>query len=209
MGGPGSPASSPSAIRLKWGRRSSETRLPRPRTARDTAPRAMRWPAVSTRPGAVIDRLPARDRSYAAAIVFGVGHPVADAGDDRSAGPIMELVIEFRPEQLHGALPRRHVGVRARPARSRRDAPAPFPRALSNSNDGWRSNAIEVLRPAGWLRKRDADELSRVRQPPPRALRDPRAKSGGGISVVYRARDVSSGPRSPSSSWCLLPRWLS
>ena len=98
MGGPGSPASSPSAIRLKWGRRSSETRLPRPRTARDTAPRAMPWPARIDQARAVIERLPARDRSYAAAIVFGVGHPVADAGDDKSAGPIMELVIEFQPD---------------------------------------------------------------------------------------------------------------
>jgi len=45
---------------------------------------------------AVIERLSGNDRSYAASIVFGVGHPVADAGDDKSAGPIMELVIEFQ-----------------------------------------------------------------------------------------------------------------
>jgi hypothetical protein len=44
---------------------------------------------------AVINRLPTGDRTRAAGIVFNVGHPVADAGDDRSAGPIMELVLEY------------------------------------------------------------------------------------------------------------------
>lgn len=39
----------------------------------------------------------AADRWRAAGIVFEVGHPVADLGDDRSAGPIMELVVEFWP----------------------------------------------------------------------------------------------------------------
>src|SRR5262249_36533965 len=34
--------------------------------------------------------LSAPERWKAAGIVFEVGHPVADAGDDRSAGPIME-----------------------------------------------------------------------------------------------------------------------
>ena len=29
--------------------------------------------------------------------MFEIGHPVADAGDDKSAGPIMELVVEFCP----------------------------------------------------------------------------------------------------------------
>ena len=44
-----------------------------------------------------IEQLPAGERAYAAGIVFGVGHPVADAGDDESAGPIMRLVLEFQP----------------------------------------------------------------------------------------------------------------
>src|SRR3989442_156563 len=39
----------------------------------------------------VIDRLAAPDRYQAAGIGFNVAHPVADAGDDRSSGPIMEL----------------------------------------------------------------------------------------------------------------------
>jgi hypothetical protein len=31
--------------------------------------------------------------------LFLIAHPVADAGDDESAGPIMELVLEFQPDQ--------------------------------------------------------------------------------------------------------------
>src|SRR5262245_3343919 len=43
----------------------------------------------------VIDHLEPDDRSTAAGIVFSVGHPVADAGDDQSAGPIMRLVVSY------------------------------------------------------------------------------------------------------------------
>ncbi|MEM8721661.1 MAG: serine/threonine-protein kinase [Cyanobacteria bacterium P01_G01_bin.39] len=43
----------------------------------------------------VIQELPPNLRSYAAWIVFNIGHPVADAGDDKSAGPIMDLVIRY------------------------------------------------------------------------------------------------------------------
>ena len=56
----------------------------------------------------VIDALPADQRVHAAHVVFEVGHPVADAGDDRSAGPIMELVVDYWPEH-HMAL--YHAGM--------------------------------------------------------------------------------------------------
>ena len=36
-------------------------------------------------------------RSQAIARVFSVAHPIADRGDDESAGPIMALVVEFWP----------------------------------------------------------------------------------------------------------------
>ena len=45
----------------------------------------------------LILQLDTDDRWRAAGIVFNVGHPVADGGDDRAAGPIMELVVEFWP----------------------------------------------------------------------------------------------------------------
>ncbi len=41
-----------------------------------------------------IDRLDSAERPAAAGIVFNVGHPVADAGDDQAAGPHKRLVVE-------------------------------------------------------------------------------------------------------------------
>jgi hypothetical protein len=43
--------------------------------------------------------LPPSQRDAAVNNVFAIAHPVADAGDDESAGPIMELVLEFQPDQ--------------------------------------------------------------------------------------------------------------
>lgn len=43
----------------------------------------------------VIQELPKDVRGSAVEIVFNIGHPVADAGDDKSAGPIMDLVIRY------------------------------------------------------------------------------------------------------------------
>ena len=93
---------------------------------------------------AAIERLPSRDRSYAAGIVFNTGHPVADAGDDKSAGPIMELVIEYQPDNYMALY---HAGM------SEYVLGQPGPAAehlrrflqLYSSPDGWRSNAVEVL----------------------------------------------------------------
>ncbi len=45
----------------------------------------------------LIFTLPPNERHVAAGIVFDIGHPVADMGDDKSAGPIMELVAFFWP----------------------------------------------------------------------------------------------------------------
>lgn len=45
----------------------------------------------------VIDRLAGPERWKAAEVVFQVGHPVADQGDDESAGPMMRLVLRYWP----------------------------------------------------------------------------------------------------------------
>ncbi len=58
----------------------------------------------------VIQELPKNLRVYAAAVVFNVGHPVADAGDDRSAGPIMELVLRYWPDNYMALY---HAGMSA------------------------------------------------------------------------------------------------
>ena len=46
---------------------------------------------------AIIENMPAGSRGAAANILFEVAHPVADAGDDRSSGPMMELVLDYWP----------------------------------------------------------------------------------------------------------------
>src|SRR5207244_7594486 len=94
---------------------------------------------------AVIDRLPADDRYKAAGIVFDVAHPVADAGDDRSAGPIMELVVEYWPNHYMALY---HAGM-AEYMLGQRDLATRNLEAfleLYHENDGWRTNGIDVLR---------------------------------------------------------------
>ena len=93
----------------------------------------------------IIDALPVGDRHRAAAIVFDVGHPVADAGDDRSAAPIMEMVVDYWPNHYmalyHAAMAEYMLGQRDLARRNLTE----FLR-LYHENDGWRSNGIEVLR---------------------------------------------------------------
>ena len=48
------------------------------------------------------------DRSQAIYQVFNVAHPIADAGDDRSAGPLMALVVEFWPDNYMAVF---HAGM--------------------------------------------------------------------------------------------------
>ena len=92
----------------------------------------------------VIDRLAAADRYQAAGIVFNVAHPVADAGDDRSAGPIMELVVDYWPNHYMALY---HAGMSeyalAQPALARKHLKAFL--SYYHENDGWTRNARDVL----------------------------------------------------------------
>ena len=100
---------------------------------------------------AVIDRLPAADRYRAAGIVFDVAHPVADAGDNRSAGPIMEMVVDYWPNHYmalyHAGMAEYALG-QSRLARSHLEAFLQFYHAA----DGWTGSARETL-----ARLRDAN----------------------------------------------------
>jgi hypothetical protein len=93
---------------------------------------------------AVIDRLPSADRARAAGVVFEVAHPVADAGDDRSAGPIMELVVDYWPNHYMALY---HAGMSeyalGQPALARTHLES----FLTNytQDDGWTRNARDVL----------------------------------------------------------------
>jgi hypothetical protein len=91
-----------------------------------------------------IEALPADDRGTAAGIVFQIGHPVADAGDDASAGPIMRLVVEYQPENYMALY---HAGISEYMLGHMDFARTHLTRFLElyRSEDGWRANAREVL----------------------------------------------------------------
>jgi len=92
----------------------------------------------------LIDQLAPNERFRAAGIVFDVGHSVADAGDDRSAAPIMELVIDYWPNHYmalyHAGMAEYMLGQRDLARRNLTE----FLR-LYHENDGWRANGITVL----------------------------------------------------------------
>jgi hypothetical protein len=92
----------------------------------------------------VIDHLGSGDRSTAAGIVFEIGHPVADAGDDQSAGPIMRLVVSYQPENYMALY---HAGMSEYILGQMDLSRTHLHRFLElyRSEDGWRGNAKEVL----------------------------------------------------------------
>jgi hypothetical protein len=93
---------------------------------------------------AVIDRLPDGERYQAVGIVFNVAHPVADAGDNRSAGPIMELVVDYWPNHYMALY---HAGMAeyalGQSARARKNLTAFL--SYYHENDGWTRSAQETL----------------------------------------------------------------
>jgi tetratricopeptide (TPR) repeat protein len=92
----------------------------------------------------VIDRLDRGDRSTAAGIVFAIGHPVADAGDDQSAGPIMRLVVTYQPQNYMALY---HAGMSEYILGQKDLAKTHLTQFLDlyHDPDGWRSNALTVL----------------------------------------------------------------
>ena len=91
-----------------------------------------------------IDRLDANERSAAAGIVFAIGHPVADAGDDQSAGPIMRLVVTYQPQNYMALY---HAGMSEYILGQKDLAKTHLTQFLDlyHDADGWRSNALTVL----------------------------------------------------------------
>ena len=93
---------------------------------------------------AIIDRIPQEHRYRAAGMVFDVAHPIADAGDDRSAGPIMELVISYWPNHYmalyHAGMAEYAIGQRTL---ARRNLTAFL--SYYHANDGWTQRAQLTL----------------------------------------------------------------
>jgi hypothetical protein len=96
----------------------------------------------------VIEDLPPERRYQAAGVVFQVGHPAADAGDDIAAGPLMELVVEFWPNHYMALY---HAGA-ARFERGdfevARDYLTRF-LAEYDTDDGWTGSARSMLEKIG------------------------------------------------------------
>ena len=80
--------------------------------------------------------------------VVALGRDIADAGDDRSAGPIMALVVEFWPTHYMALY---HAGASEAALGSNAAAREHLARFLElyHENDGWRSNAIATLKRLG------------------------------------------------------------
>jgi len=97
---------------------------------------------------AVIDRMPQAERFKAAGMVFDVAHPIADAGDDRAAGPIMELVISYWPNHYMALY---HAGMAEYALGEREWARKNLTAFLSyyHQNDGWTRNARQTLERLG------------------------------------------------------------
>jgi tetratricopeptide (TPR) repeat protein len=93
---------------------------------------------------AIIDRLPQGERYRAAGVVFNVAHPIADAGDNRSAGPIMELVIEYWPNHYMALY---HAGMAEYGLGQAELARKNLTAFLANyhADDGWTRSARETL----------------------------------------------------------------
>lgn len=95
-----------------------------------------------------IDALDADQRPSAANVVFNVGHPVADAGDDDAAGPIMELVVHYWPENYMALY---HAGIAQAHTGDGELARANLIRFLElyEANDGWTESARATLTELG------------------------------------------------------------
>jgi hypothetical protein len=93
---------------------------------------------------AAIEDLPPGGRPAAAGVVFEIVHPVADAGDDRSAGPMMRLVLAYTPENFQALY---HAGMAEYALGERPLARQHLRRFLElyRSDDGWTRNARQVL----------------------------------------------------------------
>lgn len=83
-------------------------------------------------------------RRMAADVVFELAHPVADAGDDASAGPIMGLVVEFSTDNYMALY---HAGASEFALGQRDLSRTHLLRFLElySPEDGWRGNARAML----------------------------------------------------------------
>ncbi|MCA9622143.1 MAG: hypothetical protein KC731_24135, partial [Myxococcales bacterium] len=84
------------------------------------------------------------ERREAAGVVFGLIHPIADAGDEEAAGIGMELVLELWPENYQA---RYHAGLFAYGRGRDAEARAHLERFVAEyrNDDGFRQRALRAL----------------------------------------------------------------
>jgi len=88
--------------------------------------------------------MPTAERARAIQAVFDIAHPIADRGDDRSAGPIMALVVELWPENYMAVF---HAGMAEFALGHDANARAQLERFLEmyKQSDVWRQRAEKAL----------------------------------------------------------------
>jgi hypothetical protein len=93
---------------------------------------------------AIIEEIAPAGRAAAAGVLFEVAHPVADAGDDRASGPMMELVLEYWPNNYMALY---HAGMSAYSLGQSSLAEKHLRAFLSvyNAQDGFTANARHAL----------------------------------------------------------------
>jgi tetratricopeptide (TPR) repeat protein len=92
----------------------------------------------------LIAQLPENLRPAATYIVFNIGHPVADAGDDESARPIMALVIKYSPDNYMAMY---HLGISEYALKDHEHSKQHLQQFLQmySTQDSWRQNALTVM----------------------------------------------------------------
>ena len=126
-----------------------ETRVswnPAPRSADGTAYQATCFALAGRIDTAreLILQLEEDQRWHAAGVVFNIGHPAADAGDNLATGPLMELVVEFWPNHYMALY---HAGAARYALGDHGAAHGYLVRFLEHydPDDGWRRSALSMI----------------------------------------------------------------
>lgn len=113
----------------------------------------------------IIEAMAQGERASAASVLFEVAHPVADAGDDRASGPMMELVLEYWPNNYmalyHAGMSEYSLGQTELAQKNLRA----FLR-MYTSQDGFNSNARQALEAMTGTSSDRAQSRRPVEQPP-------------------------------------------
>ncbi|NNF40757.1 MAG: hypothetical protein HKN64_05215 [Woeseiaceae bacterium] len=126
-----------------------ESRLelnPAPATDEGNGYTAVCWAIAgrTTEARALLDRLPTSFQRWAAGVVFGATHPAVDSGREAELAPVMELVVEYQPNNVMALY---HAGSAAY-GNGRSEAARDYlGRFLSayGPEDGWADNARTML----------------------------------------------------------------